>query len=56
MCVLVVTGSVSHNAKFINSGFYASDYMLHPHVKQLDDTCQPLAVDGDCTAGTLHVY
>lgn len=49
---MFVDGFGSQYAKFINSDSHASDYMLHPHVKQLDDTHQPLAVDG----GTLHVY
>lgn len=53
---MFVAGLGCQYAKFINSGCHASDYMLHPHVKQLDDTHQPLAVNGDCTAGTLHTY
>lgn len=52
---MFVVGLVFKYAKYINQGCHASDYMQHPHVKQLDDAHQPLAVDGDCTAGTLHV-
>ena len=53
---MFVSGSGSLYAKFFNSGCHASDYMLHPHVRQLDDTHQPPAVNGNRTAGTLHVY
>ena len=38
LCVFMfVAGLAPQYAKFINPGCHASDYMLHPRVKQLDD-------------------